>query len=778
MENHRNVQVKQSTDEGLDFNKLKIVFRSNWIWLLALLLAINVGAYLSLRYTKNVYNSSSVIKLDLKKEATDFGIKTSIVEDQNLNLISGEIEIIQSRLFLSRVLDSSALDISYHSIGRVLDDELYQSHPFNIKYKVKNHSLLNTPINFEETSKNEFTITLPGSRGKISGKYNSWLSLDGFDLLFEKNEKFRKGDEIGYFFIVHSEEDLLQYLLSSLTAEPLNFNANTIQISFKDFNPFKANAILNKIDTNYLYYSNEQKNLATKQKIDWVSNELVNIERKMEDYEHYFENFTLQNKTVNLDEDLSRTIESMNQIDSQRFDLTQRIGELNKLMAGMEEGNFSVSFSQRNILSDALSTNLERLQQIYLDKEKLKLSYNEITFAYRQKQREIDLIKQKSTSQITELRSVYTRKLEELSKQKSALEHTFSNMPDKSTQYSKNQRYYKLYEQFYLGLMQSRSEFEITQAGSTPDFKILSPATLSLAPIAPNKIMIAGIGFVSSVMIVVILMGVLYLLNDKLTTLNEIEKIAEVPVLGVVPSSSYLDSANLHILEHPRSMVTEAIRTLRTNLDFFNIRNTKKVITISSTVSGEGKSFIAMNLGGVMALSKKRVILLDLDMRKPKETLGKNVLDKTKGMSTILIGKNTWQECRVPTALDNFDYVPAGPHPPNPSELLMNPEFDALLSELKLEYDYVILDTPPVGLVTDGIMAMKRSDITIYIFRANYSKKDFLFNLQRIININKFSNITTLLNAVPNRGEQGYGYGYYEDPGNVHWVKKIFKSKA
>jgi capsular exopolysaccharide synthesis family protein len=290
--------------------------------------------------------------------------------------------------------------------------------------------------------------------------------------------------------------------------------------------------------------------------------------------------------------------------------------------------------------------------------------------------------------------------------------------------------------------------------------------------------MIAGIGIVSSVMLIIVLLGTLYLLNDKITTLTEIEKIGEVPVLGIVPSSRYLDSSNLHILEHPRSMVTEAIRTLRTNLDFFNIRNTRKVIAISSTVSGEGKSFIAMNLGGVMAISKKRVILLDLDMRKTKNTLSRSVTDKTKGISTILIGKNTWQECIAKTPMDNFDYVPAGPHPPNPSELLMNPEFDELLSELKLEYDYIILDTPPVGLVTDGIMAMKRSDITIYIFRANYSKKDFLFNLQRIININKFSNITTLLNAVPNRSRQGYGYGYYEDPGKSDWVKKIFKAKA
>jgi tyrosine-protein kinase Etk/Wzc len=366
-------------------------------------------------------------------------------------------------------------------------------------------------------------------------------------------------------------------------------------------------------------------------------------------------------------------------------------------------------------------------------------------------------------------------KLQEANQTKLRLEHQFANMPDKSTEFSKNLRFYKLYEQFYLSLMQSKSEFEIAQAGSFADFKILSPATMPSRPLSPNKMMIAGIGFVASLILILFFIGTAYLLNDRITSVAEIEKIDNVPVLGVVPASKHLNGAGLHIIDHPKSMVSESIRTLRTNLDFFGIHKNKKVIAISSTVSGEGKSFVAMNLGGVMAASNKKVILVDLDMRKPKTNLTVTPDDRTKGISTILIQRNSWQECLTKTILDNLDFIPSGPHPPNPSELLMNGNFQTLLEELKTIYDYIILDTPPVGLVTDGIMAMKQSDVSIYIFRANYSKKDFLFNLQRIININKFSNITTLLNALPNTGEQSYGYGYYEDPEKDNWLKKILK---
>ncbi|HMG91508.1 MAG TPA: polysaccharide biosynthesis tyrosine autokinase, partial [Chryseolinea sp.] len=750
---------------------LRIVGRANWIWFVGIFIAVNFMAYLVVRYTKNIYESTSVIKLDVKKEATEFGIKNPI-ENQNLNLLSGEIEIIQSRLFLSRVVDSSDLDVSYHSIGRVLNDELYQSHPFAVRYTARNEKLFNTPIYFDEDGPNEFTLQVGEDGETINGRYNSRIVLDGLELTIEKVPSFSKGDEIGYFFTINSKEYLLDHMLNNLTAEPLNFNANTIRVSFKDNNPFKANAVLNKIDTIYLQYSNEQKNLATKQKIDWVSNELVNIEKKMENFETYFETFTLENKSNDLDEDLKKTVMLINQIDSQRFNLNQKLIDVESLMNGVDRGDLFISMGQRHTLPPTIGKNLEKLEELTMALEKLKLSYNEITFAYREKQNEIEGFRKKTYQQLAGLKSELLKTLLETNQRKQRLENQFANLPDKSTEFSKNLRYYKLYEQFYLSLMQSKSEFEITQAGSIPDFKILSPATMPNKPLSPDRSMISGIGFVSSLVLMLLLLGVLYLINNKITSITEIEKIEFVPVLGVIPASNHVDDRGLHVIEHPKSVVSEAIRILRTNLDFFSVHTPNKIITISSTVSGEGKSFLAKNLGAVMAYSNKKVILVDLDMRKPKD--GSTFDDRTKGVSTILIRKNSWQECLTKTPLENFDFLPSGPHPPNPSELLLNGEFEGLLGDLRNAYDYIILDTPPVGLVTDGIMAMKRSDVSIYIFRANYSKKDFLFNLQRIININKFSNITTILNALP-PGEKSYGYGYYQNPVKARWYQKIFK---
>jgi tyrosine-protein kinase Etk/Wzc len=760
--------------EAIDFNKLSMVIRQNWPWLVLIFLVVNAIALTYVRYTKDLFESSSELKLEVKNEASELGIK-NMIEDQNLNLMSGEIELIQSKLFLGRVLESAPFEVSYYSKGRVLNEELFKKSPFTLQYTMKGDGLYNVPVTFEEIDKNRFTLTLPDGR-EIQGRYEERVSLDKMDVVIKRNDNFNKGDEVGYFFIVHSREAMQSYIRGNLTAEPLNYNANTIRIAFRDHNQNKAQAILNKIDTLYLHYSNEQKNLANRQKIEWLSNELSQIEQRMEGFENYFENFTLENKTVNLDNDLTDAIKGINKLDSQRYHITNRIASLNEVIDALEQKNYLLSITHRQSLPQQVNENLDELHDLVLDQDRLKMSYNEVTFAYRQGEKEIENLRLKAMEQLRELKTASLKRLNELNRQKIDLEREFADLPDKNTEFSKNLRFYKLNEQLYLTLMQSKAEFEVVQAGTTPDFKILSPASLPLTPISPKKAMIAGAGFVASLALIIFVVGILYLVNNKITSLSELEYTLQVPVLGVIPSSKHIRNNTLFILDQPKSMVSEAIRTMRTNLDFFNIKSSNRVIAISSTVSGEGKSFIAMNLGAIIALSRKKVILVDLDMRKHKSNVHLPVEDSSKGVSTILIRRNTWKECVSHTTVDYFDYLPAGPHPPNPSELLLNGEFTDLLENLKTQYDYVLLDTPPVGLVTDGIMAMKHADLSIYIFRANYSKSDFLLNLQRIININKFSNLTMVLNALPSKGEHKYGYGYYSEAEvGTNW-KKLFNS--
>ncbi len=764
-----------ATPEGIDIEKLGVVFRKNLLSIILIFLFANFVAYLTIRWTKDLYESVSELKLDTKQNATGLGIK-SMVEDQNLNIIAGEIEQIKSKLFFTRVIDSLDLKISYYSIGKVLNDEMYKRSPFHVKHFVKTNMPYDQPIYFNFTDNNSYEIQIGKKGSTLKGKLGEKLVSEDFELIIVANDFQNNKDENDYFFTVNSREALLNYLARNTSVTPLSFSANTIQISFQDFNGLKARDIVNKIDSLYLRYSNEQNNLTNKQKIDWLNNELVQVERKMGDFENYFENFTLQNKSVNVDDDLKRTIYLISKIDSQRYELNKRMVELNALLDGLRTGNYSIPIEQKPFLPDYLNAKIENLQNMVRDQNRLGLAYNENTFAFKRSNNELSTLQNQVFTQLTELKKEWLILSIELNKKKERLELEFASMPDKNTKFSKNLRFYKLYEEFYLSMMKSKAEFEIAQAGSTPDFKILSSATLPTAPISPKKLMILGIGLVAGIVFNFFFIGLLYLLNNKITSIQELEKVTSLPVLGVIPVTNYLSTSPFHVIENPKSILSEAIRTLRTNLDFFLSSGNKKVISISSTISGEGKSFLALNLGGVLALSRKKVVLLDLDMRKAKNNLPFLIPDQSQGVSTILIQKNTWKECIIKTSLENFDYLPAGPQPPNPSELLLNGEFSNLLEELKEHYDYIVLDTPPIGLVTDGIMAMKRSDLSIYVVRANYSHKNFINSLHRTIAINKFTNIAVVLNSVPSTGKS-YGYAYYQEKSaKKKWWNNLIKA--
>ncbi|MFZ1806973.1 MAG: polysaccharide biosynthesis tyrosine autokinase [Cyclobacteriaceae bacterium] len=773
---NRQEQTEATNDiEGIDLNKLKIVVRKNLVWIISIFLIVNLTAYLTIRWTKDLYESESEMKLDIKQDATELGIKT-LVEDQNLNIISGEIEQIKSKVFLNRVIDSLDINIGYYSIGKVLVDEKYRYSPIKVIVKTIPSSIYDIPIYIDfEPNAAGFEVKLGEDGESINGRFGQTITIDEFEFELSKSKSFDPSATDDYYFIIHSRASLLDYLADNLTVEPLNFNANTIKITFKDFNALKAHAIVSKIDSLYINYSNEQKNLTNKQKIDWLNNELLQVEDKMEDFENYFENFTLKNKSNNVDEDLKRTIFHINKIDSQRFELNKKLAELNSLIERLSSNNPEISINQRQFLPSYLNDDLEVLKKLLLERNRLSLSYNENTFAFKQKENELNALKDQVFNQLSNLKKNWLESMGELKEKKENLEKQFASMPDKNTQFSKNQRFYKLYEEFYLSMMQSKAQFEIAQAGNTPDFKVLSPATLPTTPIAPQRLMILGIGIVASLVINFFFIGILYLVNNKIISVQEVERNIAVPVLGSIPVLQHANGESMVVLKNPKSRASEAIRTLRTSLDFFTTGGNKKAISVTSTISGEGKSFLAMNLSGVLAMSNKKVVLLDLDMRKAKENLPFAVEDKTKGVSTILINKHDWSECIIKTSVDSFDYIPSGPHPPNPSELLLNGAFNQLLNDLKTKYDFIVMDTPPVGLVTDGVMVMKRSDVSIYVFRANYSKREFINNLSRVIKINKLNNVAVVVNALPSDGK-AYGYGYYEEKQEKGFFKKLLKT--
>jgi capsular exopolysaccharide synthesis family protein len=360
-------------------------------------------------------------------------------------------------------------------------------------------------------------------------------------------------------------------------------------------------------------------------------------------------------------------------------------------------------------------------------------------------------------------------RLLELNNKINELEDTFNSLPSKGTAYSKNQRQYKVHESYYLNMMQKKAELGIEEAGTIPEFQVLSSANIPSVSISPDKFIIYGIGIGIGLFLSIALVVIRYLLHNTINTVRDLEKLTSAPVLGSIPyyTKEKMVVSRLIVDRNPKSAISEALRSIRTNMEFMVPGKKKKIISVTSTVSGEGKTFVAVNLGGVIALSQLKVVLVDLDMRKPKVNLAFGH-ENLEGMSTILIGKHHIDDCIRKTSLKNLDYISAGPTPPNPSELILSAEFDQVITYLHSIYDVIILDTPPVGLVTDGVLVMKKADLPIYIVRSDYSRRDFMKTLNKLTKENKFTKTSVILNSVKYSKNYyynyGYGNGYYEDP--------------
>ena len=295
MEGHK-INTSSESAEGIDRDKLTMTIRKNLVWIILIFAVANLAAYLTIRWTKDIYESYSELKLDIKQDATGLGIK-NVVEDQNINLVSGEIEQIKSKLFFNRVIDSLDLWVGYYSIGNVLLDEMYKGPPFRVEYNHSISGLQDVPIYFNFLDADHFSIRVGKDGEPIKGKFDEAIIINRAKLTLRKATPNQGGDENDYFFELHSRTKLLEYLSNNIQVDPLNFNANTIRISFQDYNAHKAYDIVNKIDSLYLRYGYEQKNLTNTQKIEWLNKELRQIEKKMEGFENYFETFTLQNKS-------------------------------------------------------------------------------------------------------------------------------------------------------------------------------------------------------------------------------------------------------------------------------------------------------------------------------------------------------------------------------------------------------------------------------------------------------------------------------------------------
>ncbi|MBL4710643.1 MAG: polysaccharide biosynthesis tyrosine autokinase [Flavobacteriales bacterium] len=321
-------------------------------------------------------------------------------------------------------------------------------------------------------------------------------------------------------------------------------------------------------------------------------------------------------------------------------------------------------------------------------------------------------------------------------------------------------RLLKLNENLYLFLMEKRSSAAITMSSNTADCKVIEPAMLNpLHPISPNRKMIYMIAIIIGIFMPLVFFTGKDFLNDTIRGKDELESGTQVPIIGSVPKMM-IEGSGLVVFERPKSAIAEAFRMIRSNLSFFQGNKYPFVILITSSVAKEGKTYCALNLASILASSGKKTVILGFDLRKPQlhNYLG---VENGKGISNYIAGRAEIDDILLSTAEKNLYLINSGAIPPNPAELLMEDRTKQLIQKLKERFDYIIMDTPPVGIVTDALILKDEADMNLFVVRQNYSKREFLNNINDLYTSNRMKNLSVLLNDVELKSN--YGYGYYEE---------------
>jgi len=762
-------------NEEFDFKLLVTIARKNMLWLTFFLLSAILTAMLILRYTAPVFEASCILQLSEQDNARGV-LKESAFKsfsDPN-NKLASSIELMRSKVIIERVLTKLPLKVSYFSKGEILTNELYNVSPFAVELRMKDSSLIDIPIEVDFLSENSFNLVFNNrnSSHSVKGPYKTGEWLEFPEVSFKvhiqdyKTIKLLQQDlsKDVFFFKINSQSAIATAIAKNLSVTPLNLEARTIQIKLKDKTQQKAADIVNGIAIEFNNYDLEKNSEVADKILDFIDNTIASIDIELSNSENSLERFKKENKIVDVDMAAGSISRQLEELQTEIFAYDHEINLFGKIRKDItvnnDIGKFLLSLSGRSENS-AILTQLSRLQALLEQRDQIKIQATENSEVYKSIQLQLENQQNLLTKTLLNEELQLKAKRESRLKEIGTIENRLGRIPQQQAEYGRLTRLFTINEKFYSMLLEKKAEFSITRAGYVPQHIILQEARANTPPVSPNKALIISacmvVGFIAGFILII----TRYLLYNEINSLEEVGQYTEAALLGIVPKyKREIPISQLLVDKNPKSVISEAFRSIRTNMQFISNDEGAKIVALTSTISGEGKTFNAINLAGVIAFSGLKVVILDLDLRKPKIHLGFNV-ENNQGISTLLIGKDKLEDCITKSSLINLDFITAGPIPPNPAELIINPRMSVLLEQLKTIYDIIIIDLPPVGIVSDGIPIMQIADYPLYILRANYSRKMFIAQINKLINENKVKNISIILNGVEmSKLKYGYGYGY------------------
>ena len=762
----------------------------HWKWFLFGIIVFLTLGFIYLRYTAPQYSASASIlikdnqKSGISKELEAFK-DMGIVGSGSSNNTDNEIEIIKSRKIIGQVVDSLNLDINYFIEGRVIKSEVYNNKPIKIEILSKEANFLERDTVLTVFQKNDTEFSFKNLNKDVVSTHNFGEVIESNIGTFKIN-KIRDYKE-DVFIVLSKKSKIIDYYKTNVNISPVNKNSSVLVLSINNRVHDKAEDFLDELVRQYNIDAINDKSEISKKTRDFIDERLQKIYQDLAIIQDDVESYKIKNKITGLSkegelalENASRNTVKLTEVRGELMLAKSILNTLNKESSESQTLPQNLGFSDVNI-----GNSISKYNELVLSKNRLSVNAGDKNPQVIQYTSEIQDLKINIKRSISNLVNSLKTEQQTLQNAASVVTNKISAIPILERGFIDIARQQEIISNLYEYLLKKKEETAISLAVTVPNAKIIDKAYSTGIPVSPKKKIVYLASLLLGIIIPFIIIYLRNLLDTKVHNKKDIENSLTVPFLGDIPQS---ESKEKIIVGHDaRSSGSEAFRLVRTNLDFMLAGKTgsKKFIFITSTTSGEGKSFISINLAATLALSGKKVLLVGMDLRAPKVTeyLG---LESKKGVTNYITSTDlTLEELKfnIPEA-KGLDIISSGAIPPNPAELLSSKSVEDLFDEIKNkeDYDYVVVDTAPVNLVTDTLLIAKYADMFLYIVRANYLDKRLLAVPEELYRSKRLPNMSIVLNDTDPKRSYGYGYGYgyggygygYLVEEEKSWFKKLF----
>jgi tyrosine-protein kinase Etk/Wzc len=751
-------------------------------YLVSIIVALSI-AFIINRYSTPVYLIKSSILIKDGKQKLD-GSEQFL---QGLQLLSSsknlenELIILKSRDLVKSVSNELGLGITYFIKGEIVTSQQYPYGPYMVQIDSNHIQPANGSFFIEFITDSTFSLKtkvqvnsfyLPKEETYFQNisaaidenkiyKVNTYIESPGYKfLVIPLSVDGIVNSKDNYWFTFNTNASVLGQFIGSYNLRPITKSSSIIEITKQSTCPAKDIAYLDKLMEKYIQNGMRDKSIITQNTLRFIDHQLQFIGDSLSKFESNLQDFRVNNQTLDLASEGGELMANLTQLEQEKgiLDLKYKYFKyLKDYLINNKEIDGIIAPNGAGIQDPMINALITTLVTLNIEKRGLELSYKPNNPLIVQKERNIQSVKLTLIENIETLEAGSAFKMKDLNEKLGELSKKIQKLPSTEQALISIERKFKLNEKLYNYLLEKRAEAGIAGASILADHKVIDAAILS-NKLSPENSINYIIALVIGLLLPTFIVFMLEYFNNSVFNHSILQKASQIPLIGSIVHNS--KNSALVIANFPKSQVSESFRNLRSNLNYLAGKQSKKVIMVTSTVSGEGKTFVSMNLSTVLAIGGYKTLLIGVDLRKPK-IFQDFKLDNSFGLTNYLIGKLDKNLIIQNSGVQNLDVVTAGPTPPNPSELIMSDAFYQLINEYKEVYDYIILDTPPIGLVADGLDIMNHADIVLYVARQNVTKKNFLNLINEIYQKEKTKNIGLVFNDVNFAAVYGYGYGSY-----------------